>query len=71
MLLGEEEGARRDGQRRQGPAAVTALPTAPLACLVLCRVPGEGAEASPFEKEEKKIISKPRNSELLGAYLSR
>lgn len=55
----------------QGPAAATALPTAPLACRVLCRIPGEGTEASPFEKEEKIIISKPRNPELLGAYLSR
>lgn len=70
-LVGEEEFARRDRQRGQGPAAATALPTTPLACLVLRGVPGEGAEASPFDKEEKIIISKPRNAELLEAYLSR
>lgn len=32
-----------------------------------CSVPGEGARASPFDKEEKIIISQPRSWELLGA----
>lgn len=64
---------RRLGRKRsQGESGTGGSDrAAPLACRVLCRIPGEGTEASPFEKEEKIIISKPRNPELLGAYLSR
>lgn len=43
----------------------------PATCPLLHRVPGKGAEASPFDKEGKIILSKPQNSELLGLYLSR